>query len=206
LNRKEEGSVLGTYPGKILLSERAFQGITISVIPLSPDHCKPGFDWAASGEWIFRWCPLCLSDSIIGHGWRRKQAHDDSHDWITYRRGLCKLGKHTLSFLPAFSLPYTQYSLVARGQALRRRFVEHCSWESSAPTVKDPNRIPDPSTLRRWCRSLDSSPAFSFLRRTLKAIEQWLASDEQLAHGSLCLSWPTLFCFLRVVWPWPLRL
>jgi hypothetical protein len=65
-----------------------------------------------------------LSDSIIGHGWRRKQAHDNSHDWIKYRRGLCKLGKHTLSFLPAFSLPYTHYSLVARGQALRRRFVE----------------------------------------------------------------------------------
>ena len=38
---------------------------------------------------------------------------------------------------------------MARGQALRRRFVEHCSWESSAPTLKDPNRVPDPSTLRR---------------------------------------------------------
>jgi hypothetical protein len=165
-----------------------------------------GFDWAAGAEAILRWCPLCLSDSIIGHGWRRKQAHDDSHDWIKYRRGHCKLGKHTLSFLPAFSLPYTHYSLVARGQTLRRRFVEHYSWESSAPTMKDPNRIPDSSTLRRWCRNLDSSPAFSFLRRTLQAVEQWLARGEQLAHDSLRLSWPTVFCFLQVVWPWPLRL
>jgi Domain of unknown function (DUF6431) len=207
LSRKEEGSVLSTYPGKIPLSERAFQGSTISVIPLSLDHCKPGFDWAAAcAEPILRWCPLCLSDSVIGHGWRRKQAHDDSHDWIKYRRGLCNLCELTFSFLPAFSLPYTHFSLVARSEALRRRFVEHCSWESSAPTVKDPNRIPDPSTLRRWCRSLDSSPAFSFLRRTVEAVEQWLARGEQLAHDSLRLSWPTVFCFLRVVWPWPLRL
>jgi len=147
-----------------------------------------------------------LRDSIIGHGWRRKQAHDASHDWIKYRRGLCNLCKHTLSFLPVFSLPYTHYSLGARSQALRRRFVEHCSWESAAPAVKDPNRVPDPSTLRRWCRSLDSSPAFSSLRRMLEAVEQWLARGEQLAHGSLRLSWPTVFCFLQVFWPWPQRL
>ena len=147
-----------------------------------------------------------MRDSIIGHGWRRKQAHDDIHDWIKYHRGLCKLSKHTFSFLPAFSLPYTHYSLVARSQALRQRFVEHYCWESAAPTLKDPNRVPDPSTLRRWCRSLDSSPGFCFLRRTLEAIEQWLARGEQHAHGSLRLSWPTVFCFLQVFWPWPLRL
>jgi hypothetical protein len=137
---------------------------------------------------------------------RRKQAHDDSHDWIKYRRGLCSLCELTFSFLPAFSLPYTHFSLVARSQTLRRRFVEHCSWESAAPDLKDPNRIPDPSTLRRWCRSLDSSPAFSSLRRTLETVERRLARGEQLAHGSLRLSWPTVFPFLRVFWPWPLRL
>jgi len=26
--------------------------------------------------------------------------------------------------------------LLARGQALRRRFVEHCSWEDAMPTLK----------------------------------------------------------------------
>lgn len=149
---------------------------------------------------------MCLRDSIIGHGWRSKQAHDENHDWIKYHRGSCNLCELTFSFLPAFSLPYTHFSLIARSAALRRRFVEHCSWESAAPPLKDPNRIPDPSTLRRWCRNLDSSPAFSFLRRTLQAVEQWLARGEQLAQDSLRLSWPTVFCFLRVVWPWPLRL
>jgi hypothetical protein len=48
-----------------------------------------------------------LCDSIIGHGRRCKQAHDESHDCIKYRRGLCKLCKLTFTFLPAFSLPYT---------------------------------------------------------------------------------------------------
>src|ERR1700719_2184180 len=72
------------------------------------------------------------------------------------------------------------------------------SWESAAPPLKDPNRVPTPPTLRRWCRSLDSSPAFSSLRSTLQAIEQKMAPDEQLAHGSLRLALATLFCFLRV--------
>jgi hypothetical protein len=55
--------------------------------------------------------------------------------------------------------------LLARGQALRRRFVEHCSWEDAMPTLKDPNRVPDASTIRRWSSGLDRSQlAFSFLR------------------------------------------
>jgi hypothetical protein len=96
-----------------------------------------------------------LSDSIIGHGWRRKQAHDDSHDWIKYHRGLCKVGKHTLSFLPAFSLPYTHYSLVARSQALRRRFVEHrdrthCGLEKQTPEKR--NRCSGRGKVVAWPR------------------------------------------------------
>lgn len=156
---------------------------------------------------ILRWCPFCLLDSIIGHGWRRKQAHDESHDWIRYRRGLCPLCGVIFSFLPAFSLPYTHYSLAARSEALRRRFVEQCSWENAAPPLKDPNRVPDPSTLRRWFHNLDSSwPAFSFLRPMLQTVAQWLARGEQHAFGSLPLSWPTIYPCFQVFWPWPLRL
>jgi Domain of unknown function (DUF6431) len=156
---------------------------------------------------ILRWCPFCLLYSIIGHGLRRKQAHDGTHDWIRYRRGLCPLCGVTFSFLPAFSLPYTHYSLVARSEALRQRFVECHSWENTAPLLKDPNRVPDPSTLRRWFRSLDSSrPAFFFLRPVLEIVAQWLDRGEQLVFGSLPLSWLTVYPCLRVFWPWPLRL
>ena len=77
------------------------------------------------------------------------------------------------SFLPAFSLPYTHYSLVTRSEALRRRFVEQRSWEDAVPPLQDSNRVPDPSTLRRWCHDLDSSrPAFSFLRPMLQSKSQ----------------------------------
>jgi hypothetical protein len=85
----------------------------------------------------------------------------------------------------------SHYSLMARSQALQRYFLEHRSLENAAPSLKNPDRTPDPSTLRRWFRSLDfSQPA---LRPTLRAIADWLARGEQLQCGPLRLSWPTLF-------------
>lgn len=71
-----------------------------------------------------------------------------------------------LHFLPAFSLPYTHYSLLARCQALLRRFVEHCSWENAAPKFEDADRVPDSTTLRRWSQGVDESqPLHSFSRK-----------------------------------------
>jgi Domain of unknown function (DUF6431) len=120
---------------------------------------------------MLRRCPLCERDSIIGHGRRRKQAHDEHHDWIGIRRGLCQGCGKAFTFLPLLSLPYTHYSMLARGYALRRRLLEHCSWEEATPTLKDPDRAPDPSTLRRWSSGLDrSQPAVSFLRQTLARV------------------------------------
>jgi len=44
------------------------------------------------------------------------------------------------------------------------------------PTLKDPNRVPDASTIRRWSSGLDRSQlAFSFLRQTLARVAYWLA-------------------------------
>ena len=40
---------------------------------------------------LIRRCPACEHDSIIGHERRRKQAHDEHHDWIGIRRGRCLL-------------------------------------------------------------------------------------------------------------------
>jgi len=108
----------------------------------------------------------------------------------------------TVTSLPPFSPPYGYYSLIARSQALRRSFVEGCGWEAAAPAVKDPDRVADPSTLRRWFRSLDSShPPFSYLRRTMLAIGVWLRTTENLAHDSLPLRWHTTFPFLAQFWP-----
>jgi Domain of unknown function (DUF6431) len=194
--------LLNVDPNGTRSAAESFPCNTIVFIPLRGDPCNPDFDWAASGkEEIPRLCPKCLRDSIVGHGRRRKQAHDETHDWIGIRRGACRSCHLTFTFLPVFSLPYTHYSLLARSQALRRYFLEHTSLESAAPHLKDPNRVADPSTLRRWFRSLDSSPAFSFLRSAVRTIANWLARGEQLPHTPLHLSWPTLFPFLQLLWP-----
>jgi hypothetical protein len=78
--------------------------------------------------------------------------------------------------------------------------VEHCSWEEATPTLKDPNRVPDASTLRRWARGLDhSQPAFSFLRQTLSNIAHWLV----LGHSADPRAGPlsSLHSVLPILWP-----
>src|SRR5437870_1791071 len=118
---------------------------TILFIPLSVPPHKLETDWAAScADAILRQCPVCEHGSIIGHGRRRKQAHDEHHDWIGVRRGRCSGCGKTFTFLSWLSLPYTHYSVLARCQALRRRFVEHYSWEQATPTLKDRTACPIP--------------------------------------------------------------
>jgi hypothetical protein len=149
---------------------------------------------------ILRRCPVCEQDSIIGHGRRRKQAHDAYHDWIGFRRGLCLNCGKTFTFLPLFSLPYTHYSLLARGEALRRRFDEHCSWEKAVPKLKDADRVPDGSTVRRWSSGLDGSqPEASFLRQAVALIVQWLKRGRE--GGSPVMPLPWMVSALEVLWP-----
>jgi hypothetical protein len=149
-----------------------------------------------------RRCPGCQQDSVVGHGRRRKQAHDEHHDWISIRRGLCTACHKTITFLPIFSLPYSHYSLIARSEALRRYFVEGCSWEAAAPLVKDPLRIADPATLRRWFQALDSScTPFSFLRPLIHVLQQALGRKPSFQPHDGPLSWPTVFPLLHRCWP-----
>jgi len=107
--------------------------------------------------------------------------------------------------------------------------VEGCSLDLAGPLVKDPNRVPVASTLRRWFRGLDSvdrwdrlqqfqsslpspppshsmftirsAPSFPFLPRMLGAVHDWLARDEILRYGQFVLSWQTCAHFLQVLLP-----
>jgi hypothetical protein len=90
--------------------------------------------------------------------------------------------------------------LLTRSQALQQRFAKHCSWEEAAPTLKDPNRVPDPSTLRRWAHGLDhSQPALSFLRQTLARMAHWLArGDPTDQEAGPCSG---LIPVLQILWP-----
>ena len=100
--------------------------------------------------------------------------------------------------LPLLSLPYTHYSLLTRCRALRRRFEKNYSWGEAPPSRKDPNRVPDPSTLRRWAHGLDpAQPARSFLCQVLACAAHWLARDDPAADQALSRLTPVL----QVLWP-----
>ena len=174
---------------------------TILFLPVSAPLDELATDWAeGSDQVILRRCPVCEQDSIVGHGRRRKQAHDEHHDWIGIRRGRCGSCGTTFTFLPLFSLPYTHYSLVARSQALQQRVVEDCPWEKALPTLKDPDCLLDPSTVRRWSSGLDCSQfALSFLSQTVARVAHWLSRGRQALDQTGPLSWMTPA--LEVLWP-----
>jgi len=174
--------------------------VTILFVPVCAPLEQLAAHWAEDcDQIILRRCPVCERDSIIGHGRRRKQAHDEYHEWIRIRRGLCSKCGTTFTFLPLFSLPYTHFSLLARCQALWRRLAELCSWEKALPKLKSADRLPDASTVRRW-RGLDSSqPAVSFLRQAIAWVAQWLKGGQQGDAPVKPLPW--MVSALEVLWP-----
>jgi hypothetical protein len=128
-----------------------------------------------------RRCPFCGNRTIIGHGRRRKQAHDQAQGWIWIRRGRCAPCRKTFTVLPAWAPPYGHYSLRCRQQAweLAR---ESGTWEQSVPDVRDPDRLPDPSTVRRWCRRL-------FLLAILLSNMLWLGGGGNTLRSPTILAW-----------------
>jgi hypothetical protein len=100
-------------------------------------------------ELLPRRCPVCQDDTIIGHGRRLRQGHDDRRACIWVRRGVCRPCKKTFTILPDWLTPSGHYSLRCRHQACERIGVGD-SAEQAAPHCKDPTRLPDPSTVRRW--------------------------------------------------------
>jgi transposase-like protein len=92
-----------------------------------------------------RHCPFCERDTIVGHGRRRKQAHDDKHDWIWVRRGRCLPCKKTFTVVPVWSPPSGHYSYECR-----RQVCDAVANGKPAPHCRDSMRLPDDSTVRRW--------------------------------------------------------
>jgi Domain of unknown function (DUF6431) len=98
-----------------------------------------------------RRCPVCQAHTIIGHGRRSRQAHDDRHERIWVRRGVCHPCNKTFTLLPDCLAPSAPFSLRCRQQACEH-IAAGDSVEQAAPHCKDPSRSPDPSTLRRWAQ------------------------------------------------------
>jgi hypothetical protein len=97
-----------------------------------------------------RLCPLCHNDTIIGHGRRVRQANDDRHQRIWVRRGICHPCQKTFTILPEWLTPFAHFTLRCRQQACERISAGDAA-EHSAPHCRDPSRLPDPCTVRRWC-------------------------------------------------------
>jgi len=97
-------------------------------------------------------------------------------------------------------LKVPHYSLLARFQALQVRIAEHCPWEKALPKLKDPDRQPDPATVRRWARDLSCSDlAVSFVSQIVTRIAHWLERSRQALDESGPLSWITPA--LQNLWP-----
>lgn len=62
---------------------------------------------------------------------------------------MCRPCGLTFTILPHWSPPYGQYTFRCREQAWEAAALGS-AWEQSAPQTKDPHRMPDPATLRRW--------------------------------------------------------
>lgn len=101
---------------------------------------------------MVRICPVCRQTSVIGHGWRSRQAHDANHTWIRIRRGICKLCERTITMLPDWLVPGGHYGLTARQQSAQLAGEAPRPVEECVPDSADPNRCADPSTVRRWLR------------------------------------------------------
>lgn len=131
--------------GGLVTPGRAFAAVIV-FIPCSGPERKPD---ATDSEWLPRRCPGCGRHRVIGHGRRRRQAHDGQHDWIRVRRGVCKDCRRTLTVLPGGCVPGAPYSLRARREALDE-LGQGSSPQQAAPHCRDPDRLADASTIRRW--------------------------------------------------------
>jgi len=129
-----------------------------------------------------RRCPLCGNRTIIGHGRRLKQAHDERHAQIRIRRGLCRPCQKTFTVLPDWSPPSAIYTLHCRQQAWELLRRSGCCWERSIPDVADASHSPDPSTVRRWAGRL-------LHIGTLLATKLWQTAGWSVAIFPTILAW-----------------
>jgi hypothetical protein len=126
-----------------------------------------------------RRCPVCLDDTIIGHGRRLRQSHDHQHEYIWVRRGICEPCRKTFTILPDWLAPSGRYSLHCRQQACERVAVGDAA-EQAAPHCKDPTRLPDSSTVRRW------------VQRRLISVWCWVRTG---TYGERLLRTPTILAW-----------
>ena len=116
-----------------------------------------------------RRCPLCQADTIIGHGRRLRQSHDQRREALWVRRGFCQPCRKTFTILPDWVSPFGQYTVQCRQESCERISAGN-SAEQAAALCKNPTRLPDPSTVRRW------------VHRRLLTLWCWMRAGTQGEH------------------------
>jgi hypothetical protein len=169
------GPQIETWQGR---SAAAFTPAVILFIalPEGKDNIDPG---VIPLDLLPRQCPVCRNHTVIGHGRRLRVAHDDRHERIWARRGVCHPCGKTFTVLPDWLAPSGHFSLRCRQQACEC-IAAGDSVEQAAPHCKDPSRSPDPSTLRRWAQ------------RRLLSLCCWVragAIGERLLRAPTILAW-----------------
>lgn len=124
--------------------------ILFIALPEAEDKFDPGLITFPL-DLLPRRCPMCRNDTIIGHGRRLRQSHDDRRECVWVRRGVCQPCRKTFTILPIWLAPSAHYSLHCRQESCERIAAGDPA-EQAVPHCKDPARLPDPSTLRRWAR------------------------------------------------------
>ena len=135
-----------SVPWRVQLQEAHLRCAVIVVIPCSGDERKPG---EADNIRLPRQCPGCQALAVVGHGWRRRLAQDQTHSWIRVRRGFCKACRHTVTILPAECIPGSHYSFPYRRQTLEH-VAAHVTAARAAPDCLELDCVADESTVRRW--------------------------------------------------------
>ena len=159
--------------------------IIFIALPEAKDNIEPG---VIPLGLLPRRCPVCRDDTIVGHGRRLRQCHDDQHEGIWVRRGICEPCKKTFTILPDWLAPSGHYSLHCRQQSCERIAAGYCA-EQAAPQCQDPTRLPDPSTVRRWAQ------------RRLLSVWCWVrarAQGEHFLRTPTILAWD-LGSFCRIL-------
>jgi hypothetical protein len=152
----------------------------ILFIALSSWNGKPG-DWSKTDlDQIPRQCPQCQQTSIYGHGKRKRQAHDETHAWITVRRGRCKLCRQSFTFLPGVCIAHSRYSLVYWLTALRSSQPDKNPEEKPART--HPERH-EPPPLADSELAVERSTVGRWRKRWLTLRQQFIFLSTQIASG-----------------------
>jgi hypothetical protein len=129
-----------------------------------------------------RTCPFCGRRTIIGHGRRVKQAHDQRRERIRIRRGHCRPCRKTFTVLPDWSPPSGHYSFHCRQEAWELLRQPDSNWERCVPDVADASRSPEPSTVRGWATRLVDLG-------TLLTVKLWKAANWRTSTPPTILAW-----------------